>query len=127
MSGLFCAEPTFMYRSPNDKFLLEAYEGGQVVILDLERGTSTAFEDMAQADELKVMLLQASNDQFERNRPKIGAWESQDDHDDDGLPGFPHGVVCPVSIYDPENHEEDTCLHCSPEKFTHPDDDDIPF
>lgn len=76
MSGLFCDDPRFLYRSPNDKFLLEVYEGGQVAILDLDRGTSTAFENMIQLDELKVILLLASNDQHERKRKS--SWSSSD-------------------------------------------------
>lgn len=30
------------------------------------------------------------------------------------LPGFPFGVVCPGTVYDPENHNPDICPYCQP-------------
>lgn len=134
MSGLFCADPIFLYRSPNDKFLLEVYEGGQVVILDLDRGTSTAFENMIQLDELKTILLLASNDQHERKRKS--SWSSSDVVEDHIVQECPRCNIYNSFDDEPDDPVNDlfrcnNCnelVHISSIILIHPDDlDDIPF
>ena len=68
MSGLFCAEPEFMYRSPNDMFMLEIFHDGKMQLLNFANGTTTTFDDKRVLIELEELMFAVQADQERRER-----------------------------------------------------------
>ena len=62
MSGLFCDDPRFLYRSDSDNFMLEVYENGEICLLNFKNDTSTKFDDLETVHELWHMLFDATGD-----------------------------------------------------------------
>jgi hypothetical protein len=61
MSGLFCDEPSEIYRSKFDGFILEVYEDGTVCLLNLCNMTSAVIESDRLVELGNVILHCAAN------------------------------------------------------------------